>query len=214
MNCEVYIVDDHKIFRNGLKQLVELYCQEFKIVKDFASGEELLPVLASGKLPDLLILDIELKGINGFEVAAYLQKNYPQIPILVLSMVEEEISILRMLKLGVKGYLPKDIEIGDLEVAVKDILNKGFHYTDKVTGKLIRIVSSDSPEYPMLQLSDREKDFLKLACSDLTYKEIADLMHVSVKSIDSYRAALFEKFSVKSRVGLTLNAVKYRLVSF
>lgn len=214
MISEVYIVDDHKIFRNGLKQLVQLYCQEFQIIKDFASGEELLEALGAGQMPQLLILDIELKGMNGFEVAANLQKNYPKIPILVLSMVEEEISILRMLKLGVKGYLPKDIEIVDLEMAVKDILNKGFHYTDKVTGKLFRIVATDSPEYPMLQLSDREKDFLKLACSDLTYKEISDLMHVSVKSVDAYRAALFEKFSVKSRVGLTLTAVKYRLVDF
>lgn len=213
MKKQVFIVDDHQIFREGIKQLVAAHCKSFEIGNDFSSGEDLISYLQkNGELPHLLLLDIELKGMNGYEIADWIKKNKPQLPILVLSAIEDEISILRMLKLGVKGYLPKGVSLEEMEVAIEDILNKGFHVTDKMGGNLIRIMGWANEENEMLTLSQKEAEFLKLACSDLTYKEISEKMGMSFKSVDAYRASLFEKFSVKSRVGLALMAVKFRLV--
>jgi DNA-binding NarL/FixJ family response regulator len=205
---KVVMVDDHLIFRKAIINLTNSFCPKIEIIEGFSGGLDLINYLKQGNKPDLIVIDIEMKGMTGYELAKILQTKFKNIPVLVLSMIDEELSVLRMLKLGVKGFLSKNIDIQDLENAVVDILDKGFHYTDIVTGRLIKILGGAKNEYPLLNLSDRETEFLKLACSDLTYKEIADIMNVSVKSVDAYRAALFEKFNVKSRVGLALFAVR------
>ena len=132
-------------------------------------------------------------------------------------MVEKEESIVHMLKLGVKGYLSKDVEPQVLGEALNAIMNKGFYYTDFITGKLVHALNnnnnSDKVKTDAMRLmNDREKEFLQLACSELTYNEIAAKMFLSPKTIDGYRNALFEKFNVKSRVGLVLFAIKNGLV--
>ena len=131
-------------------------------------------------------------------------------------MIEKEETIVRMLKLGVKGYLCKDVEPKELGEALNAIMNKGFYYTDFITGKLVHSlqhVQDDTEMSSALNLmNEREKDFLQLACSEYTYNEIAAKMFLSPKTIDGYRNALFEKLQVKSRVGMALYAVKHGLV--
>jgi DNA-binding NarL/FixJ family response regulator len=132
-------------------------------------------------------------------------------------MIEKEEAIVRMLKLGVKGYLCKDVEPKQLEEAIIAILNKGYYYTDFITGKLLHSLRNDhmvngKVSASLQNLSDRESTFLKLVCTDQTYQEIAAKMFLSPKTIDGYRESLFEKFNVKSRVGLALFAVKNGLV--
>jgi DNA-binding NarL/FixJ family response regulator len=172
---KVVMVDDHLIFRKAIMNLASSFCHKIEIIQGFSGGLELITYLEQGNLPELVIIDIEMKGMNGYELAKILQTKFKNIPVLVLSMIDEELSVLRMLKLGVKGFLSKNIDIQDLENAVVDILDKGFHYTDIVTGRLIKILGGAKNEYPLLNLSDRETEFLKLACSDLTYKEIPDI---------------------------------------
>ena len=132
-------------------------------------------------------------------------------------LIEQEETIVRMLRLGVKGYLCKDVEPKQLSEAINALLNKGYYYTDFVTGKLVHALqqtgNTADPNSNMLLLNDREKSFLTLACSDLTYNEIAAKMFLSPKTIDGYRDNLFEKLNVKSRVGLALYAVKHGLVT-
>jgi DNA-binding NarL/FixJ family response regulator len=131
-------------------------------------------------------------------------------------MVEKEETIVRMLKLGVKGYLSKDVEPHELGEALRSIMNRGFYYTDYLTGKLVMSIQSEGVGKQQAgqrpQMNDREKLFLELACSELTYNEIADKMFLSPKTIDGYRNSLFEKLNVKSRVGLALYAIRHGLV--
>lgn len=155
--------------------------------------------------------------MDGFASVQWLNANHPQIKILVVSMVEKEESIMRMLKLGVKGYLSKDVDPPVLGEALNAIMNKGFYYTDFITGKLVHALQNDhdngkAKNDAIRSMNDREKEFLKLACSELTYNEIAAKMFVSPKTVDGYRNSLFEKFNAKSRVGLVLYALKHELV--
>jgi DNA-binding NarL/FixJ family response regulator len=211
------IVDDHKLFRKGLISLIEMAYPKCEILFEADNGVDLQQKLKSPNLPEIIIMDVNMPGMDGFESAQWLKENHPEIKVLVVSMVEREEAIVRMLKLGVKGYLSKDVEPHELGEALRSINNRGFYYTDFLTGKLVLSLQSEETGKEkvnrQLQINDREKLFLQLACSELTYNEIADKMFLSPKTIDGYRNSLFEKLHVKSRVGLALYAVKNGLVS-
>jgi DNA-binding NarL/FixJ family response regulator len=161
-------------------------------------------------------MDINMPEMDGFETTVWLKKNYPEIKVLVLSMYDNEASIIRMLKCGAKGYILKDCEPSVLKTAIEDVLIKGYFYSDLVSGKLIhalnKIQDDDNDFKALFSLNARETDFLKYTCTELTYKEIADKMFVSPRTIDGYRDALFEKLHVKTRVGLAIYAIKNGLV--
>lgn len=215
--ASLVLVDDHTLFRKGLISLIEMASSDFTILYEADDGLDLQKKLHKDNQPDIVILDINMPGMDGFATVKWLKENFPLINILVVSMIEKEESIVRMLKMGVKGYLSKDVEPKELGEALHAILNKGFYYTDFITGKLVHSLQNEKSTDPQESLrlhsmTDREKDFLQLACSELTYNEIAGKMFLSPKTIDGYRNALFEKLHVKSRVGLALYAVKNGLV--
>lgn len=210
------LVDDHTLFRKGLISLIEMVSSGYSILFEADNGLELQEKLDHNNQPDIILMDINMPGMDGFASVQWLNEKFPLIKILVVSMIEKEETIVRMLKLGVKGYLCKDVEPKELGEALNAIMNKGFYYTDFITGKLVHSlqhVQDDTAKATALTLmNDREKDFLQLACSEYTYNEIAAKMFLSPKTIDGYRNALFEKLNVKSRVGLALYAVKHDLV--
>jgi DNA-binding NarL/FixJ family response regulator len=154
--------------------------------------------------------------MDGYDTAQWLKENHPDIKVLALSMYDNENSIIRMLKAGAKGYILKDCEPSELKAAIDAVVSKGYYYSDLVSGKLIhainKIEDSGSDTNTLANLNDRETDFLKYACTELTYKEIADKMFVSPRTIDGYRDALFEKLHVKTRVGLVMYAIKNGIV--
>jgi DNA-binding NarL/FixJ family response regulator len=156
-----------------------------------------------------------MPGMDGFVSVEWLNENFPDIKILIVSMIEKEESIVKMLKLGVKGYLSKDVEPNELGEALHAVLNKGYYYTDFITGKLVHALQNDtvSNATTNYSMNEREKEFLQLACSEFTYNEIATKMYLSPKTIDGYRNALFEKLNVKTRVGLVMFAVKNGIVT-
>jgi two-component system, NarL family, invasion response regulator UvrY len=155
-------------------------------------------------------MDINMPEMDGYETTLWLKNNHPDIKVLALSMYDNENAIIRMLRAGVKGYILKDCDPSELKYAINSIITSGFYYTENVTGKLISIVSKKDNDD---ELNEREIAFLKLVCSELTYKEIADKMYKGVRTIDGYRDALFEKLNVKTRVGLVLYAIKNGIVS-
>lgn len=210
----IAIVDDHKLFRSGIVTLIHSLSENYSVTVEAANGQELLTILKrADSLPDIAILDIDMPVMNGYETAAMLRDLYPSIRVLVITMAENEQTLIRMLKRGIKGYLSKDVEPQELKQALHSIASKGYHYTDYLTGTLIEAVQDEVKSPGAAQaLTDRELRFLELACSEYTYKEIADLMCLSIKTIDGYRNALFEKLDVKSRVGLALYAIKHKLV--
>jgi DNA-binding NarL/FixJ family response regulator len=155
--------------------------------------------------------------MDGYETACWLKRFCPEIRVLALSMYDTDSAIVRMLKNGAKGYILKDIEPAELKLALESVVEKGFYYSDLVTGKLIHTIGHlDEPEHRvhhLLALNERELEFMKLVCTEWTYKEIADRMYLSPRTIDGYRDALFEKLNVKTRVGLAMYAVRNGIVN-
>lgn len=208
----IALVDDHRLFRKGLLGLIEMVDDQVDVLFEADNGLDMQKKLQSDNLPDIILMDINMPEMDGFESVGWLNRNYPKIKVLVVSMVENEDSIIRMLKLKVKGYLSKDVEPAELGAALKAIMSKGFYYTDFITGKLVHTLQNEQEKEMLVTLNEKEKKFIQLACSELTYNDIAAEMFVSPKTIDGYRNNLFEKLLVKSRVGLALYAVKHGLV--
>lgn len=131
-------------------------------------------------------------------------ERFPGVNVLALSMFYNEFSIIKMLRLGAKGYIKKDADSEVLHKALKVVTGGGYYHPDVPVEKLYRRFSSAKS----LMLSEKEMEFLRFCCHDIGYKEIADLMHVSVRTVDNYRNALFAKLNIKTRIGLTIYALK------
>lgn len=202
----VVIVDDHVLFAQALENLINTF-DTFKVLYHAKNGKEFLEKIQSEEnRPDLVLMDINMPQMNGIETMTKLSKEYPNIKALALSMDDEESTIINMLKAGAKGYLLKDIHPKTFHDAMVDVLEKGFYYSDQITNKVLH--SMHSEKSTKIVLKEREVEFLKLACTEKTYKEIAGDMFLSPKTIDGYREALFDKLEVKSRIGLVLFAIK------
>jgi DNA-binding NarL/FixJ family response regulator len=216
-NPTIALADDHVLLRKGLADLMSK--QGYTVLFQADNGEDFLEKLktSQGPDPDIVLLDINMPKKDGYDTAAWLKRNKPEIKVLALSMYDDENAIIRMLKNGARGYILKDAEPADLKAAIESVLHKGFHYSEMVTGKLIHTIHSmeedDSDIKNTLGLNEKEITFLKLAASELTYKEIAEKMHLSPRTIDGYRDELFEKLNIKSRVGLVLFAIKNGIVN-
>lgn len=207
----VALADDHSLIRNGLANLIDTFAG-FKVISQASNGQELLDILKPKALPDIVLMDINMPKKNGYETTKVLKKLYPEIKVLAVSIYDNEEAIIRMIKNGACGYILKDAEPAELELALNEIVQRGYYHSDLVANQLVKIIrrgaSDDDDKAPGVRLNDRETEFLKLACTELTYKEIADKMFVSPRTIDGYRDALFEKLKVKTRVGLVLYAIK------
>lgn len=210
----IAIVDDHTLFRKGLIRLIELVGSQYVIAFEADNGKDLQEKLLTFPAPDIILLDINMPQMDGYQTVQWLNEKHPLTKVLVVSMIEKEETIVTMLKLGVKGYLGKDVEPKELSEALHAVMNKGYYYTDFITGKLVHSIQigKENTTKELPPMNDRELDFLKLACSEMTYNEIAAKMFLSPKTIDGYRNALFERLNVKSRVGLALWAVKHGIV--
>jgi two-component system, NarL family, invasion response regulator UvrY len=203
----ICLVDDHKLFRKGLSELIRLLDTKFHVTAEFDNGKQFINGLEfMPHAPDLLILDIDMPVMDGFETLAALNSLNREIPTLIITMVDDEQTLIRMMRLGVRGYLSKEIEPDELKTAIYSIATVGYHFTEALTGRLIAHLKNGPTE--KIVLSERELEFIQLCCTEMTYQEIAEAMHLSPKTIDGYRAKLFERFDLKSRVGLVLLAIK------
>jgi DNA-binding NarL/FixJ family response regulator len=210
--AKLILVDDHVLLRNGLAELLKSLGHE--ILFDASNGKDLIEKLRPDRLPDILLLDINMPEMDGYETAQWVKVNYPDVKILALSMYDDEGSIIRMLRSGAKGYMLKDSNPKELTLAIDELMSKGYYYSELVGGKLMHIINKiDEDDVKHLtKLSDRELDFLKYSCTELTYREIADKMFVSPRTVDGYRDMLFEKLQLKTRVGLAIYAIKNGIV--
>lgn len=212
---KIALVDDHSLLRKGLAQLVESL--GYLIHSEADNGKEFLQKLDKKNLPEVVLMDINMPELDGFEATQWLKENHPSVHVLALSMYDNEASIIRMLRCGAKGYILKDAEPAELRAAIQAVMDKGFYYSDLVSGKLMHAINKmeDNGDglKSLVKLNERETDFLKYACTELTYKEIADKMFVSPRTIDGYRDALFEKLNIKTRVGLVMYAIRNGIVN-
>ena len=205
---QIALVDDHRLFRSGIASLINNFIG-YTVIFEAANGDEMISKIKPDFRPDIILLDINMPGMNGINTARWLKTAYPEIQIIVLSMFDDAEKVLAMLKLGVRGYLLKDSEPIEFEQALQKVSQGEVYYPEFVTRLLV-----DSINNPVDfdKLNIREVEFLKLVATELTYKEIADQMRISVRTVDGYRDQLFEKLHVKSRVGLVLYAIKNKLI--
>lgn len=200
----IFIVDDHKLFAQSLQVLVNSF-EGFEVTNVFKNGEELVKHFESGNPgPDIILLDMRMPVMNGMETMEWLKANKPEQRVLALTVDQEDETIIKMLRLGCRGYLLKDIEPEELEHALNAIKENGYYSNQTISDAL----SHEERKQKYEELTDREMEFLNYACSELTYKQVAEEMHLSPKTVDNYRESLFGKLQVKSRVGLVIFAIK------
>ena len=185
------VIDDHQLFRGGLIELIHHVSNDFDVILEAKNGQDALDQLKQSEKPDIALVDINMPIMDGFKTVEALQSSYPEIKLLVITMNDDHESIVRMLKLGVSGYLDKDIEKQELKSAILDMVNKGYYYNEKITHQLIHSIRFSSELDKTNKLSEREMEFVKLSCSEHTYEKIADIMCLSPKTIDGYRASVF-----------------------
>ncbi|MCP9753895.1 DNA-binding response regulator [Lacihabitans sp. CCS-44] len=210
----IALADDHHLIRNALVELINRF-EGFQVIFDVADGQQFMDYLQQNQAPDIALIDINMPEKNGYETTEYLTNHYPQIKTLALSVEDNEESIIRMLRCGAKGYLLKDTDTVNFRTALEIVRDKGYYHSELVSNTLLRSLHkpNGSTTKPVIQFQAREQEFLELACSELTYKEIADKMCLSPRTIDGYRENLFIKLELKSRVGLVLFAIKNGLVN-
>ena len=202
----VAIVDDHSLFAQSLKGLIDSF-EEFTVLYSAINGQDLIDKLNTvTNKPDIILMDVNMPVMNGIETTYWLKKNLPKIKVLALSMDDDEMTIIKMIKKGAKGYLLKDIHPKELHTALSELIEDGFYHTKRVSKTLQKSFASEIKN--ISEISENEMIVLKMACSEKTYKQIADEMYLSPKTVDGYRDSLFKKTGAKSRIGLVIYAIK------
>ncbi|MGX5852467.1 response regulator transcription factor [Dyadobacter jiangsuensis] len=214
MKKRIAIVDDHELMAKALSSLVQKFDQ-YEVLYEVSGGLELMNRFGVGLVPDIVLLDVHMPGMDGYEVAKWLKDNYPAVRVLALSMNDKEEAIVKMLRNGAGGYLLKGCKPHEFKAALDSIASKGFYYTEYITSHLVKSLNSSKGADPITEMgfNERELNFIRMACSDLTYNEIADKMCVSPRTVDGYRESVFQKMDVKSRVGMVIKAIKRNLIS-
>lgn len=210
------MVDDHTLLRKGLCNLIREF-DRYSILFEADNGKDFINKLNPNNLPELVLMDINMPEMDGYQTALWIKNNYPEMKVLALSMYDNETAIIRMFKAGAKGYILKDCDPEELQKALQAVIIKGFYYSEMITGSLIHSINkldeNENHIKEIVNLNEREIIFLKLACTEMTYKEIADTMYLSPRTIDGYRDALFQKLNAKTRVGLVIYAIKNGIVN-
>ncbi|GLB51656.1 DNA-binding response regulator [Neptunitalea chrysea] len=207
----ICIIDDHKIVRQGLKGLLERM-ETYEVLHEFESGVNFLNSLPLEPKPDLYILDYSMPFKNGLEVLEELQAKDADIKVLLLTQNFDESIIDEAYYLGARGFLHKNCTAQELKATIDNIIKIGYNNVSEIL-KRVRQYENKPTNGSNIQLSEREMEFLTLVCQaeEYTYDQIADIMGLSVKSIEAYRAAIFDRYDIKSKVGLVLFSFKNQL---
>lgn len=210
---KIAIVDDHKLVSKALENMIS-FNPDFEVMMTCYNGQDFIDELRQMKKhPDVVLMDINMPIKNGIETTAELSRIFPNLKVIALTMEDNESTIIKMLTAGAKGYLLKDMSPDILFDAINIVHEKGIFYTDLVTQSLLKIKSEEKIMGELNEsLKDREVEFIKLACSELTYKDIAEEMCLSPRTIDGYRDSVFVKLNVKTRVGIVLFAIKHNII--
>lgn len=212
----ILLADDHVLLRDALSTLINGF-EGFRIIGVASNGYEVQKIMSEGQLPDLIILDLNMPEMDGFETTRWLAQQHPEVKILILTMYDSDIALIRLLQEGVRGFLKKDIHPEELRHALQTVVEQGYYYTNSTGGKIAALFKKNKGEPSALEkqsLTEMEIDFLKLVSSDMTYKEIAMQLHLSTRVVDNYRETLFDKLGVRSRVGLAVYAIKNGIIRF
>lgn len=207
MKKTIVIVDDHILIAKALEGIIGNF-NEFEVIYVCESGKDLIQKFEEGNtIPEIILMDVSMPIMDGFETAAWVTKNHPEIKVMALSMQGDDNSVIKMIKNGAKGYLLKNTHPKDLEIALTRLNTDGFFYPEWASKIIFSNLNKTDIE-TTVKISDREKEFLKYTVTELSYKEIADRMCCSPRTVESYRDQLCEKLDLKTRVGLAVFAIK------
>lgn len=209
MKYNIAIVDDHILIAKALSGIIENF-KNFEVLYECENGKTLQEKFSNKKnIPDIVLLDISMPVMDGFETAQWVRESHPEVLIIALSMQDDEQSLIKMIKSGAKGYLLKNVHPLELEKALDSLVKNGFYYPDWATNKVfMSLGSATSIKNDAINITEREKEFLQFSVTEMSYKEIAEKMFCSPRTVESYRDALFEKLGLKTRVGLAVYAIK------
>ncbi|MCT2408109.1 response regulator transcription factor [Chryseobacterium antibioticum] len=208
MKKTIVIVDDHVLIAKALEGIIGNF-NEFEVIYVCENGKDLIDKFENNsQIPDIVLLDISMPIMDGFETAAWLTQNHPGIQVMALSMQGDDNSVIKMIKNGAKGYLLKNTHPKDLEIALTKLNSEGFFYPEWASKIIFSNLNKDKEMESAVRISDREREFLKYTVTELSYKEIADRMCCSPRTVESYRDQLCDKLDLKTRVGLAVFAIK------
>ncbi len=203
----IAIVDDHILIAQAIKGIIANF-ENFETICECENGQELIDKITThNALPDIVLLDISMPVMDGFQTADWLQKNHPEVLVMVLSMQNDEQSVIKMVRNGAKSYLLKNSHPRELESALLKLVENGFYYPEWASKIIFSSINKTSNE-ALSKLTEREKEFLKYTITEKSYKEIAEMMFCSPRTVETYRDNLFEKLNLKTRVGLAVYAIK------
>jgi two-component system invasion response regulator UvrY len=211
---KIGVVDDHRIFRDGYASLINNFSAKggkdsYTVTLEAENGRELIQKLENTIPPEIIFLDINMPEMDGYETIDWIKKNYPEIKIIILTMFSDSGSVIKMLEKGANAFLSKNASPQDILGAMESVRNGGLYFTPEINKELSNILSRQLPKKGNdVTLSEKEREFLKLLSSELTYKEIAEKLQVSPRTVDGYRENLLIKLGYKSRVGLVMYAVE------
>ncbi|WP_309640697.1 response regulator transcription factor [Flavobacterium sp.] len=208
----IAIIDDHKIVRQGLRELLHRM-GNYEVTHEFEDGEEFLNTLPLSSPPQLYVLDYSMPNKNGLEVLALLEKLPDEYKVLLLTQHFDENIINEAYRLGARGFLNKNCTAQELKYAVDTIVAQGYSNISEILRRIKNHQPTVEEVRSTVVLSDRELEFLTLVCDEkeYTYDKMSQIMGISVKTIETYRSSLFERFGIKTKVGLVLFSYKNRL---
>ncbi len=212
----IAIADDEALFRKGMSHLIQDF-DGMEVVMEADNGETLLQQLATeSALPQVLLLDINMPVLNGIETAKILQKQYPDISIIVLSTFFSKAFIINMIELGAASYLPKNSLPEEVESTIREVADKGFSYNREVMEVIRENMIQKTRPKPILpfeiELTEREKEVLQLICEEYTNAEIAEKLFISPRTVDGHRINLLQKLGCRNTAGLVVQAIQNQLV--
>jgi two-component system, NarL family, invasion response regulator UvrY len=207
----VLLVDDHAVVRKGMKAILDDQLPGI-VVGEAASGDEALATLAAQPKFDVIVLDLSMPGRSGVDLLAEIVHRYPGLPVLIMSLHGEEQFAVRTLRAGAAGYLPKASAPDQLVAAVVKVAGGGRYITDALAERLAADVGRPTSLAPHETLSDREFEVMRGIASGSSVSEIAAQMHLSVKTVSTYRTRLLDKMRMTSNAELTRYALQHGLV--
>ena len=204
----IAIIDDHILIAKAIAGIIENF-KQFNVLYECENGQDLIEKLNVKKnVPDIVLLDISMPIMDGFATAEWLRENHPEVLVMALSMQDDEQSLIKMVKAGAKGYLLKNVHPTELEKALDSLVKNGTYFPEWAASKVFMSLSKTNNSKDSFCITEREKEFLQYSITEMGYKEIAEKMFCSSRTVESYRDSLFEKLDLKSRVGLAVFAIK------
>lgn len=207
----ILLADDHDLVRAGIRSLVQSV-EGIEVVAEAGDGREALRLVKTHQ-PDVVVMDIAMPGLNGLDATARIVKAFPKAAVIILSMHATREYVLEALQAGASGYVLKNAAVDELETAIRTVARGGRYLTPSVSGQIVAGVTGAPETSPAAALTQRQREILQLIAEGRSTREIGDLLHISVKTVETHRAQLMDRLGIYDVAGLVRYAIRAGLVT-